>query len=111
MVIRIFRLLVIQVGVAAILTANLWSQEATQSFESQNGFLTQQQFLEAQRAFKRSRLLNGVLAFISMKPLAPPAMSRRAPNVYPEGVVQSRRSAQDFWAPTMSSSLLPAVRS
>jgi len=43
---------VIQAGVAAILTTNLWSQEATQSFESQNGFLTQQQFLEAQRAFE-----------------------------------------------------------
>jgi len=52
MVTRIFRLLVIQAGVAAILTTNLWSQEATQSFESQNGFLTQQQFLEAQRAFE-----------------------------------------------------------
>jgi len=52
MVIRIFRLLVIQAGLAAILTTNLWSQEAIQSFESQNGFLTQQQFLEAQRAFE-----------------------------------------------------------
>jgi len=52
MVIRVFRLLAIQAVVLAILTTPLWSQEAPQSFEAQNGFLTPQQFIEAQRAFE-----------------------------------------------------------
>ena len=46
------RLLVVQAGVLVVLTVNLWSQEAPQSFDSQNGLLSQQQFIEARKAFE-----------------------------------------------------------
>src|SRR5262245_48105940 len=52
MAFRLFKLLAVQAGVFAVLTMNLWSQEAPQSFESQNGLLSQQQFLEARQAFE-----------------------------------------------------------
>ncbi|PYT62434.1 MAG: hypothetical protein DMG46_00905 [Acidobacteria bacterium] len=52
MVIRFPRLLVVQAGVLVVLAMNLWSQEAPQSFDSQNGLLSQQQFIEARKAFE-----------------------------------------------------------
>jgi CxxC motif-containing protein (DUF1111 family) len=51
MVTRLPRLLAIQVSLL-VLTANLWSQEAPESFDSQNGLLSQKQFLEARQAFE-----------------------------------------------------------
>jgi CxxC motif-containing protein (DUF1111 family) len=52
MVMRLPKLLAVQAGVLIVMAANLWSQEAPQSFEAQNGLLAQQQFLEALRAFE-----------------------------------------------------------
>src|SRR5205823_14255419 len=52
MVISLPRLLVVQAGVLVVLAMNLWSQEAPQSFDSQNGLLSQQQFIEARKAFE-----------------------------------------------------------
>jgi CxxC motif-containing protein (DUF1111 family) len=52
MVIRLPKLLAVQAGVLMILAVNLWSQEAPQSFDSQNGLLTQQQFTEARKTFE-----------------------------------------------------------
>src|SRR5437870_5046608 len=39
-------------GFALAATTSLWSQDAAQSFESQNGLLSPQQFLEARQAFE-----------------------------------------------------------
>src|SRR5215831_8562 len=52
MVIRLPRLLVVQAGVLVVLAVNLWSQEAPQSFDSQNGLLSTQQFTEARKTFE-----------------------------------------------------------
>ncbi len=52
MFMRLTRLLAVQAGVLAVLTVNLWSQEAPQSFESQNGMLSQRQFDVARKAFE-----------------------------------------------------------
>jgi CxxC motif-containing protein (DUF1111 family) len=52
MVIRLSKLLVFHAAVFAFLAANLWSQEAPQSFDAQNGLLSEQQFLEAREAFE-----------------------------------------------------------
>lgn len=52
MVRRLTRFLAVQAVVLAVLTANLWSQEAPQSFEMQNGMLSQRQFDEARKAFE-----------------------------------------------------------
>jgi CxxC motif-containing protein (DUF1111 family) len=52
MVVKFFRPLVVCAGVLAMLTVDLWSQEAPQSFASQNGLLSQQQFIEARKAFE-----------------------------------------------------------
>ncbi|HEU5238870.1 MAG TPA: hypothetical protein VFU37_17185, partial [Pyrinomonadaceae bacterium] len=52
MVIRLPKLLAVQAGVLMVLAVNLWSQEAPQSFESQNGLLSQQQFNEARKTFE-----------------------------------------------------------
>jgi len=46
------RLLVVQAGVLVVFALNLWSQEAPQSFDSQNGLLSQQQFIAARKAFE-----------------------------------------------------------
>ena len=51
-IIRFPKLLAVQAAVLAVLAVNLWSQEAPQSFDSQNGLLSQQQFIEARRAFE-----------------------------------------------------------
>src|SRR4029078_4419075 len=48
---RLPRLLTVQAGILAVFAVNLWSQEAPQSFESQNGLLSQQQFIDARKAF------------------------------------------------------------
>src|SRR5215831_11683796 len=52
MVIRLPRLLVVQAGVLVVLAVNLWSQEAPQSFDSQNGLLSPQQFTQARKTFE-----------------------------------------------------------
>src|SRR5262245_1809857 len=52
MVVRLPRLLVVQAGVLVVLAVNLWSQEAPQSFDSQNGLLSAQQFTEARKTFE-----------------------------------------------------------
>src|SRR5215470_10735464 len=52
MVVRFPKLLAVQACVLAAFAGNLWSQEAPQSFDTQNGLLTQQQFLEARQAFE-----------------------------------------------------------
>jgi CxxC motif-containing protein (DUF1111 family) len=52
MVSRLPKLLAVQASVLAVLSANLWSQEAPQSFDSQNGMLSQQLFAEARAAFE-----------------------------------------------------------
>src|SRR5262245_41243004 len=52
MVIRLRKFLVIHASVLAVLAVNLWSQEAPQSFDSQNGLLSQQHFIEARKAFE-----------------------------------------------------------
>jgi CxxC motif-containing protein (DUF1111 family) len=49
---RLGRLLAVQVSVLVVVSVNLWSQEAPQSFDSQNGFLSQQQFAEARKTFE-----------------------------------------------------------
>jgi CxxC motif-containing protein (DUF1111 family) len=49
---RLSRLLAVQVSVLVVVSTNLWSQEAPQSFDSQNGFLSQQQFTEARKTFE-----------------------------------------------------------
>src|SRR3954469_11588982 len=54
MVIRRLRFLALQAGVLALFAATLWSQEAPQSFDSQNGLLTQPQFLEVRKAFEET---------------------------------------------------------
>jgi CxxC motif-containing protein (DUF1111 family) len=54
MVIRRLRFLALQSGVLAVFATTLWSQEAPQSFDSQNGLLTQPQFLEARKAFEET---------------------------------------------------------
>ncbi len=54
MVIRRLRFLALQAGVLALFATTLWSQEAPQSFDSQNGLLTQPQFLEARKAFEET---------------------------------------------------------
>jgi CxxC motif-containing protein (DUF1111 family) len=41
-----------QAAIFAALTSNVWSQEAPQSFEGQNGLLSQKQFLAAREAFE-----------------------------------------------------------
>jgi CxxC motif-containing protein (DUF1111 family) len=46
------RLLAVQVSVLVVVCMNLWSQEAPQSFDSPNGFLSQQQFTEARKTFE-----------------------------------------------------------
>ena len=46
------RLFTVQAAALLILATNLWAQEAPQSFESQNGLLSQKQFLEAREAFE-----------------------------------------------------------
>src|SRR5215813_225613 len=51
MVIRLPRLWGVQAVVLMILAVNLWSQEAPQGFDSQNGLLSQQQFIEARKTF------------------------------------------------------------
>src|SRR5262245_456885 len=50
--IRLSQFLAVQVCALTVLAANLWSQEAPQSFTSQNGLLSQQQFNEARKAFE-----------------------------------------------------------
>src|SRR5262249_30399744 len=49
---RICKLLMMQAGFFAFLTANLWSQEAPLGFDAQNGLLSPQQFLQAREAFE-----------------------------------------------------------
>ena len=49
---QLSKVLAIQACILLVLTANLWSQEAPQSFTSQNGLLSQQQFIAAQKAFE-----------------------------------------------------------
>jgi CxxC motif-containing protein (DUF1111 family) len=49
---RLSRLLAVQVSVLVVVSMNLWSQEAPQSFDSQNGFLSQQQFTEVRKTFE-----------------------------------------------------------
>ena len=48
------RLLAVQAGVL-VFAANLWSQEAPQSFDLQNGLLTPQQFNEARLTFEETK--------------------------------------------------------
>jgi CxxC motif-containing protein (DUF1111 family) len=43
---------VIQVSLLVLASINLWSQEAPQSFDSQNGFLPQQQFNDVRKTFE-----------------------------------------------------------
>src|SRR5262245_15152349 len=50
--VRIPKIFAVQICVLGVLTVNLWSQEAPQGFDSQNGLLSQQQFLEAREAFE-----------------------------------------------------------
>jgi CxxC motif-containing protein (DUF1111 family) len=50
--VRLPKISALQICVLGVFTVNLWSQEAPQSFESQNGLLPQQQFLEAREAFE-----------------------------------------------------------
>jgi CxxC motif-containing protein (DUF1111 family) len=52
MITRLPRLVVLQAGALFLLAANLWPQEAPQSFDSQNGLLNQRQFLDARKAFE-----------------------------------------------------------
>jgi CxxC motif-containing protein (DUF1111 family) len=49
---RLSRLLVVQVSVLVFASMDLWSQEAPQGFESQNGLLSQQQFMEVRKTFE-----------------------------------------------------------
>jgi CxxC motif-containing protein (DUF1111 family) len=49
---RLSRLLAVQVSVLVFVSMNLWSQEAPQSFDSQNGFLSQQQFTQVRKTFE-----------------------------------------------------------
>src|SRR5215831_18333792 len=51
-VMRLPRLLVVQATILLLISVNLWSQEASQSFESQNGLLLQDQFNRARQAFE-----------------------------------------------------------
>jgi CxxC motif-containing protein (DUF1111 family) len=51
-VMRLSRLLAVQVSVLVFVSMNLWSQEAPQSFDSQNGFLSQQQFTQVRKTFE-----------------------------------------------------------
>src|SRR5499433_4305210 len=50
--VRLPKIFAVQICVLGVLTVNLWSQEAPQGFDSQNGLLSQPQFLEAMRAFE-----------------------------------------------------------
>ena len=50
--VRLPKIFAVQICVLGVLTVNLWSQEAPQGFDSQNGLLSQQQFLEAREAFE-----------------------------------------------------------
>ena len=52
---QLSKVLAIQACILLVLTANLWSQEAPQSFTSQNGLLSQTQFTEARKAFEEVR--------------------------------------------------------
>jgi CxxC motif-containing protein (DUF1111 family) len=49
---RLPKFLAIQVGVLMVVSMNLWSQEAPQSFDSPNGLLSPQQFNEFRKSFE-----------------------------------------------------------
>jgi CxxC motif-containing protein (DUF1111 family) len=51
MAVRFPKLLAVQAGMLLVFTVNLWSQEAPQSFDTQNGTLSPSQFNEARSTF------------------------------------------------------------
>ncbi len=52
MAIRLIKVFAALATLLAVTTVNLWSQDAPQSFNAQNGLLSPQQFLEARKAFE-----------------------------------------------------------
>ncbi len=52
MIMRLPGLFAVQATVIVVISVNLWSQDAPQSFDSQNGFLLQDQFNRARKAFE-----------------------------------------------------------
>jgi hypothetical protein len=110
MVRRLTRLVVVQAGVLAVLTVNLWSQEAPQSFVSQNGSLSQRQFDVARKAFEEIETPEKGLGIHFNEASCAICHVSPGAKVCREGVVPSLKFVQDSWASTTSFFLRPGVR-